>query len=230
MFGRSRPVVIDSYGSSRRKKGVPRWLLLLLVGAAAGAGGVIYVQERHRPPRLSAAESERLRASFTEADAQRQRLQAELEQATRKLDAAVAETKRLGDELATSRQAAERLQGDVAFVAAALPPDPRGGAVEIRAARFSRAGEALAYELALAREGAHGRPVPAVVQLVVSGAASSGTETSVSLEPIAVAFGSHQVLRGSAPLPGGFVPRQCTIRVLDRPGGQLLGTRVMYVR
>jgi hypothetical protein len=230
MFGRSRPVVIDSYGSSRRKKGVPRWLLLLLIGATAGAAGVIYVQARHLPPRLSAAESERLRASFTEADAQRQRLQAELEQATRKLDAAVAETKRLGEELATSRRAADRLQGDLAFVAAALPPDPRGGAVEIRAARFSRAAEALAYELALAREGADARPLPAVVQLVVTGEASRGTETTVSLEPIAVAFGSHQVLRGSAPLPEGFVPRQCTIRVLDRPGGQLLGTRVMYVR
>jgi hypothetical protein len=230
MFGRSRPVVIDSYGSSRRRKGVPRWLLLLLIGAAAGAAGVIYVQERHLPPRLSAAESERLRTSFTEADAQRQRLQAELEETTRKLDAAVAETKRLGDELAASRQAAERLQGDVAFVAAALPPDPRGGAVEIRAARFSRAGEALAYELALAREGAHGRPLSGVVQLVVTGEPSRGTETTVSLEPIAVALGSHQVLRGSLPLPEGFVPRQCTIRVLDRPGGQLLGTRVMYVR
>jgi len=230
MFGRSRPVVIDTYGSGRRRKGVPRWLVLLLVGALAGAAGVIYVQERHLPPRLSAAESANLRASFGEADAERQRLQGELAETTRKLGAAVAENRHLGEEVASSRQAVERLREDVAFVAAALPPDPRGGAIEVRAARISRAGKSLAYEVALAREGAPSKPVAGVMQLVVTGDSSRGAETTVSVEPVAVAVSSHQVLRGNAPLPEGFVPRQCAIKVLDRPGGQLLGTRVMYVR
>lgn len=229
MFGRSRPVIIDNYSSGRRRKGVPRWLVLLLIGAIAGVAGVIYVQERHLPPRLSAAESEQLRDSFVRADTDRQRLQTELTETTRKLDAAAAETKRLGEELAASRQAVDRLQADVAFVAAALPPDPRGGAVEVRAARFSRADNALSYEVALARDGGV-KPIAGVVQLVVTGESPRGGETTVSLEPIALALGAHHVLRGSAPLPEGFVPRQCAIRVLDGPGGQLLGTRVMYVR
>jgi len=229
VFGRSRPVVIDNYSSGRRRKGVPRWLVLLLIGAIAGVAGVIYVQERHLPPRLSAAESERLRDSFVQADGDRQRLQKELAETTGKLAAATAETTRLGDELAASRKAVDRLQADVAFVAAALPPDPRGGAVEVRAARFSRAGNALSYEVALARDGG-GKPIAGVVQMVVTGESPRGGETTVSLEPIALALGSHHVLRGSAPLPESFVPHQCAIRVLDGPGGQLLGTRVMYVR
>lgn len=230
MFGRSRPVVIDNYGSGRRRRRVPRWLILLLVGAAAGAAGVVYVQERHLPPRLSAAESTHLRASFAEADAERRRLQGELADTAGKLDAALAENKRLGEELASSQQGIERLREDVAFVAAALPADPRGGAVEVRAARISRAGEGLAYEVALARENAQGKPLAGVMQLVATGDSSRGAETTVNLEPVAVAVGSHQVLRGTVPLPQGFVPRQCTIRVLDHPGGQLLGMRVMYVR
>jgi len=230
MFGRSRPVVIDNYSSGRRRRGVPRWLVLLLVGAAAGATAVVYVQERHLPPRLSATESQRLRESFAEADAQRQRLQAELAEATGRLDATTAENKRLAEELAASGRAVDHLREDMAFVAAALPPDPRGGAVEVRAARFSRAGNALAYEVALAREGARGKALAGVMQLVASGDSSRGAETTITLEPIEVAVSSHQVLRGTAPLPEGFVPRQCTIRVLDRPGGQLLGTRVIYVR
>jgi hypothetical protein len=230
MFGRSRPVVIDNYGSGRRRRRVPRWLILLLVGAAAGAAGVVYVQERHLPPRLSAAESTHLRASFAEADAERRRLQGELADTAGKLDAALAENKRLGEELSSSQQGIERLREDVAFVAAALPADPRGGAVEVRAARISRAGEGLAYEVALARENAQGKPLAGVMQLVATGDSSRGAETTVNLEPVAVAVGSHQVLRGTAPLPQGFVPRQCTIRVLDHPGGQLLGMRVMYVR
>jgi len=230
MFGRSRPVVFDTYGSRRRGPRVPRWLVLVLIGIGAGAVGVVYVQERHLPPRLSAAESVQLRASFEQADAERQRLHSELADTTKKLDAAAAESKRLADELAASRQAVERLREDVAFVATALPPDPRGGAVEIRAARISRSGKALAYDVALAREGARGKPLSAVMQLVVAGESLQGTATTVTLEPIAVLVTAHQVLRGSAPLPDGFAPRQCTIRVVDRPGGQLLGTRVLYVK
>jgi hypothetical protein len=229
MFGRSKPVVIDTYGS-RRRRGVPRWLVMLLIGMAAGAAAVIYVQERILPARLSASESTQLRASFAEADADRQRLQAELAQATRSAEATAAENKRLGAELAASRQSVEQLRDDVAFIAAALPPDPRGGAIEVRAARISRTGSALSYEVALAREGARGKPVAGVMQLTATGDSPRGGETTVNLEPVAVAVSSHQVLRGSTPLPDGFVPRQCTIRVLDRPGGQLLGTRVMYVR
>lgn len=209
---------------------MPRWLVLLLLGMAAGAAGVIYVQERHLPPRLSASESAQLRSSFAEADAERQRLQGELTETASKLDASAAENTRLGEELAANRQSTDRLRGDVAFVAAALPPDPRGGAVEVRAARITRAGQALAYEVALAREGATGKPLAGVMQLVASGDSARGGETTISLEPVAITVGSHQVLRGAAPLPEGFLPRQCTIRVLDRPGGQLLGMRVMYVR
>jgi len=31
------------------------------------------------------------------------------------------------------------------------------------------------------------------------------------------------------PLPQGFRPQQATVQVLDKPGGKLLGMRVMYV-
>jgi hypothetical protein len=230
MFGKSRPVVIETRGSRRRGAGVPRWLVLLLLGTAAGAAGVIYVQERHLPPRLSATDSARLRSSLTESDAERRRLQGELAEATGKLGASAAEGARLGEELAASRRSVDSLREDVAFVVAALPPDPRGGAVEVRAARISRAGPALAYEVALAREGARGKPLAAVMQLVVSGDSSSGAEATVGLEPVALAVGVQQVLRGTAALPAGLVPRQCTIRIVDRPGGQLLGMRVINVR
>lgn len=230
MFGRSRPVVIDNYSSRRRGPRVPRWLVLLAIGALAGAAAVVYVQERVLPPRLTAAESAQLRASFAEADAERQRLKSELAETSKALDAATAESKRLGDELAASRVAIEQLRGDMAFLAAALPADPRGGAVEVRAARFVRSGGSLAYEVALTRESERGKPLSGVMELVVMGNSARGAETTLNLEPIAVSMATHQVLRGTAALPDGVVPRQCVIRVLDSPGGQLLGTRVMYVK
>ena len=209
---------------------MPRGLVLLLIGVVAGAAGVVYVQERHLSPRLSATASAQLHASFSEADAERLRLRDELADTAKKLEASLAEIRRLAGELTASREATERLRDDVAFVAAALPPDPRGGAVEVRAARLVRSGETLAYEVALAREGPRGKAGSGVMQLVVTGESARGAETTVSLEPVAVAPSAHHVLRGNARLPAGFVPRQCAIRVLDRPGGQLLGARVMYVK
>ena len=40
----------------------------MVLGIGVGAAAVLYVQERHLPPRLSAADSTRLRQSFERAD------------------------------------------------------------------------------------------------------------------------------------------------------------------
>lgn len=209
---------------------MPRWLILLLVGVAAGVAGVIYVQERHLPPRLSAGESASLRAAFQQADGDRQRLQGQLDETAKQLEAALAEKKKLDDDLAASRQMIEQLRQDVAAIVDALPPDPRGGAIQVRAARFTRKGGSLDYEVVLTRERAGNRPFTGVMQLVVAGESARGGETSAALKPLPVSLGTHQVLRGSLPLPEGLAPRQSTVRVLDRPDGALLGTRMMFVR
>ena len=70
MWGQNKPVVL-SYGRPRSRWSLPPWLMLLILGAAAGAAGVVYVQEKHLPPRLSASASTGLRASYEQADAER---------------------------------------------------------------------------------------------------------------------------------------------------------------
>lgn len=230
MFGSSKPVVLQPYGRRRTRASVPRWLLLWLVGVAAGAGAVVWVQERYLPPRLSAEASAALRTAFDKADAERQRLAGELAGTAKRLDAALTEKKALGAELAGGRAVAERLQGDLAAVVAALPADPRGGSVEVRAARFSAQGGALGYDVVLTRERAAGKPLAGVMQLLVTGESARGGSSTVSLKPVAVAIGGHEVLRGSLPLPEGFKPLQTTIQVLDRAGGKVLGMRVLPVK
>src|SRR5439155_11951312 len=54
MFGQSKAVIFEPYGRRRSRRTVPRWLVLLLSGIVVGAGGVVFVQERYLPPRLSA--------------------------------------------------------------------------------------------------------------------------------------------------------------------------------
>ncbi|HJW11758.1 MAG TPA: hypothetical protein VJ598_08225 [Albitalea sp.] len=227
MFGSSKPVVFEPYGRRRSRWRLPRWLVLLLVGIALGAGGVVFVQERYLPKRLSADASAKLSSAFEQADADRQRLKTELGQTTQRLAAALGDKQSLSEQLATSRSTAERLRDDVASVVASLPPDPRGGGVEVRAGRFTAKGGVLAYDLVLTRERASAKPISGALQLVVAGDSARGA-TTVTLKPIALAIGSHEVVRGSQPLPDGFVARQATVQVTA--SGKPVGMRVMLVK
>jgi hypothetical protein len=230
MFGRSKPVII-SYGRRRQPRRVPRWLVLLLFGIAAGAGGLWWIQESYLPPRLSATASTELRAAYEQADAERKSLKSQLDATTQQLQAAQATAKTQASELVAPRAAAQKLREDMAALIDTLPPDPRGGAVEVRAARFATQGNALAYDVVLTREKADaGKPLSGVVQLSVSGLNARGAETTVALKPVDVSIGPQALVRGSQPLPDGVRPRQVTVNVLDGTAGKTLGMRVMLVR
>ena len=207
---------------------MPRWLMLLLLGIALGAGGLFFVQERYLPPRLSADDSTRLRGSFERADAERQRLQAELTATSDRLRGTLDENKRLASELGAGKETAQRLRQDIAALVASLPPDPRNTPVAVRAARFEVQGDSLVYNVVLSRERAGANPFGGVMQFVVAGASGRAGDT-VSLPPVPVSVGLYDTVRGNLPLPHGFKPRQTTIQVLDKVGGKLVGMRVINV-
>jgi hypothetical protein len=210
---------------------VPRWLVLLALGIAAGAGGLWLAQEKWLPPRLSADASRELRTGFDQADAERKSLAAQLAATTRELQAAQTTVQRQAQELAAPRAEAQKLRDDMAALIAALPADPRGGAVEIRAGRFAAQGNALAYDLVLTRDAKVATtPLSAALQLNVLGLTPRGAETTIALKPVDISVGGHALVRGTLPLPDGVRPRQVTVQVLDAPGGKSLGMRIMLVK
>ncbi len=231
MFRRSRATTFFSHGQRRSRWRLPRWLWLLLLGSAIGVGAVVAVQQKVLPPRLTAQASSQLSTAFDVAEAERLRLAQALTLTTAQLTEAVDARKVLTQELTASRSAADRQRGDLAAVVDALPPDPRAGAVAVRALRLasSAAGE-LAYDVVLTREKATARPLAAVMQVVVTGDSSRRGETSVTLPPVTLALGLHAVLRGTLPLPEGFRPRQASVRILSGQAGPLLGMRVGLVK
>ena len=152
MFGRSRPVVFDPYRHQRRRRRLPVWLWTLLLGLVAGAVGTVVAQQRWLPERLSAADSARLRTSLQDVQADRDRLQGELQAAAGERDAARTD----GQTLQRAHDAlAARAAGwdeDLAFLVDALPPDPREGEVAVRAVRAVVRGSVLHYALALSHD------------------------------------------------------------------------------
>lgn len=230
MLGTFKPVAFDPYGRRTRRR-VPRWLVLLATGAAVGAAAVLFVQEKYLPPRLSHGESTKLKADYAQADAERKRLGAELATTSQQLQAALAESKTLADALAGSRKATESLKQDVNSLVAALPPDPRGGTVEVRAGRFNVEGNSLAYDVVVSRPRAGAKPLTGVMQLAVTGDSAAGKpDTTINLPAVPMSVLAHETLRGTARLPDGFKPKTATVSLLDREGGALLGRRVMYVK
>lgn len=226
MFGQAKPVVFDPHRGRRGQVRVPKWLVLLLLGLAGGAGGVLYVQQELLPPRLSIEQSQQLQTDFQRAEGERQRLAGELGTLKRQFEVATAESRRRDQELMATRSLADRQKADIGVLVDALPPDPRGGEVQVRAARFDARGGQLAYDVVLTRK-AGSRPVDMQLQFTVAGAAA-GRETSVALKPVAFTIGAHEVLRGSVKLPEDFQPRQTTVQVLDR-ANRALGMRVLRV-
>lgn len=228
MFSTFKPVAFNPYGSRRqRRRWLPRWLVLMLAGGALGAAGVVLVQERYLPPRLSASESTELRSAYGQADAERQRLRTDFDDASQRLRSLQAEREKLAEQLDGARATADKLRKDVAALVEALPPDPRGGAVAVRSARFEIERGALAYDIVLSRDRGAGRPFSGVVQFVLSG---EGKPATVALKPLEVTVGAFESLRGSLPLPEGFRPREAAVNVLDRPDGKRAGMRVVYVK
>jgi multidrug efflux pump subunit AcrA (membrane-fusion protein) len=230
VFARSSSAMFGSLGSRRPRRRLPGWLLLLAGGMLAGAAAVLLVQERYLPPRLSAGESATLQQAKDQAEGQRAQLKAELDQARQQLQVAQAERSRLGEELSASRASAERLRADLVSLVQVLPPDPRGGSVEVRAGQFSAREGALDYQVVLLREGDSRKPLAGVLQLSVAGESARGAPATLALQPIALTLDSHLVMRGSLPLPDGFKPRETTVQVLDRAAGKPLGMRVLRVR
>ena len=209
---------------------MPRWLVLLLTGIAAGASAVIAVQERYLPPRLSAAESAQLRSAFDQADAERLRLKAALTAANTRLVTLRAESAQSAEDQASQAAAAARLRDDLRAVVMSLPPDPRGGTVAVRAGRFTVKAGQLDYSLVLTRDRAVGKPMPGALQLLVAGESERGAPSVLTPQAIPLALGDHEVVRGNLPLPAGFKPRQTTVQVLDRAAGKPLGTRVLLIQ
>ena len=79
MFGQFKPIAFEPYGRRRSRRLVPRWLVLLTLGAAIGAGGVVLVQERYLPPRLSADASAELQTKLRAENLLRRRALADRE-------------------------------------------------------------------------------------------------------------------------------------------------------
>lgn len=215
MFGRSKPKPFKPYSLDGHKRGrsMPRWLLWMSLGLVLGVVAVLYVQQNYLPERLTPEESARLTDELRRTQASLQETRAQLETTRRELDASQQRVSTLTADLAKAKAALQPLIQDVQLLHEVLPPDPRGGDLQIRAGRFYNQDNQLAYHVVLTNR--NKGTFRGNVRFTVEGRYPNGRVASVDLDPINVTFDRFQNVHGTIPLPDGLYARQITVRVVD---------------
>lgn len=231
MFGRSNRSVFKPsvYQPGKRSRRLPRWLVLLMVGIALGAGGVLFLQANYGPKRLTVEQSESLHSELSAANVDRQRLQSQLDEATQQRDSARSTHEKLTADLNAAQARVKNIDRDLALFQDAVPPDPRGGPIGVRAADWTYEPGQLGYKVLIMRDKSQGAPFTGTVQMTIEGRYPSGKVNTVVGDPVALNLDRYEQLAGQLPLPPNFRPRTVTIRVIDGSQRQQ-AMRIFYTR
>ena len=232
MFGSSkrqgfRPT---AYGSSRRRRGIPRWLVLLLTGIVLGAGGLLFLQKSYGPTRLTVEQSEQLHYDLNSANMDKQRLQSQLNQHIQELKEASARIQAQDKQLTERESEIERLSSDVALFTETAPEDPRGTSPGIRAVSLRYADGQLDYHILVMQDADKAQPFSGQVSLTAAGRYGNGRNGSEELAPFPVSLERYTHLQGTVDVPEGFTPREVTIQIRADGAERVSAMRVIRVQ
>lgn len=224
------------YETSRRSRGLPRWLVLLLIGVLLGVGGVLFIQTSYGPKQLSILESQKLISDMNSVTLERQRLQSQVDELTQKLESERNEStqirKTLEEELSKLQAVLTPLKDQLNLFAQTLPFDPKYGTVGISTAQFiqGKNGGKLSYLVWVMQEKAD-RPVfTGKLVLAFEGRHADGRNETITINPIPLSIGHYQHVTGQADLPEGFIARRVSVKVMDAEGKKQMTWRVMQVQ
>ncbi|HLV29025.1 MAG TPA: hypothetical protein VKY60_07870 [Burkholderiaceae bacterium] len=229
MFGSSKRQAFrpTAYGTSRRR-GIPRWLVLMLTGIVLGAGGLLFLQKSYGPTRLTVEQSEQLHYDLNSANMDKQRLQTQLNQHIQELKEA--NTRIQSQEVALRERQAEidKLTSDVALFVETAPEDPRGTSPGIRAVTFNFEDGQLDYHILVMQDAGSG-PFTGEVTLVAAGRYSNGRNGTEELAPFPISLERYAHLQGTVEVPEGFTPREVTIQIRAKGSERVSAMRVIRV-
>lgn len=232
MLGSKRPAFKPTaYGySARRKRRIPRWLVLMVTGIVIGAGGLLFIQKSYGPPILTVEQSRQLHDELNNIRAENQRLQSQIALAERERDESQSAETSIKTRLAQHDSIVSALEKDIEFFANAMPADPRGTSPGIRAADFKNANGSLEYAILIMQNEANAPEFKGTISLNVMGRYPNGRTGHIDLEPIPISFGRYIQADGAATLPSGMTARQITIQVFPEGSQKAAAMRIINVR
>jgi len=231
MFGSSKRNVFKptAYGTTRRSRRVPRWLMLMLTGVVLGSGGLLFLQKSYGPTRLTVEQSEQLHYELNSVKMDKQRLQTQVNQQARELTDARSKLESQSSEVQEARAFVDKAKKDLQLFIDAMPADPRGTSPGIRAASFRDGNGQLEYEILVMQDEGKTKLFSGEVALVVAGRYTNGKNANIDLPPFGIELERYTYTQGHAPLPDGFSPRQVTIKITREGSNKQVATRTLRV-
>lgn len=232
MLGSKRPIFKPTaYGHTRRKRRIPRWLVLMITGMVLGAGGLLFIQKSYGPPMLTVEQSQQLHDELNTAKAESQSLQSRINLAERERDSSLTHVADADKKLAQHNAIVSALEQDITLFAAAMPPDPRGTSPGVRAADFTNQGTELHYNILLMQDEDQSSTFKGTMTFNIQGRYPNGRTGYIDSEPISIELGRYLHTTGTLELPSGMVARQVTIQVYPEGNTQRAAAmRIMNVR
>jgi len=227
---RHRSVFRPTAFGTRRRRRVPRWLVLLLTGIIIGSGGLLFLQKSYGPKRLTLEQSEALQVELNSANIETQRLGTELKRKERELAKAQEQLSSTQGNLEQVQKRLDTVDEDIQVLAAAIPPDPRGTSPGIRAASFRNVDGELAYQILIMQDESDAERFKGNMEFIVSGRYSSGQQANVTIDPIDIELEHFTQASGTAALPDHFTAQQITIRIRAEGEDKVSATRTINAR
>jgi hypothetical protein len=233
-LGPKRPTFKPTpYGYTRRSRGIPRWLLLLITGIVLGAGGVLFLQRSYGPQRLTVEQSEQLRTDLNTANLENQRLSTESAKIQEQIKQARQDQQAQAARAEQFRKQAADMEAGVASLIQAIPADPRGTSPGIRGADMTASDGSVDYRILLIQDLAEGQTetptLHGTIKLIAQGVYPNGNAAYVELVDQPLSMGRYIVVDGRAELPKAFRPRQVTIQIMADGSDKVIATRTFHV-
>ncbi len=231
---RSRNVFTPTAYGSRRRRRIPRWLILLVSGVVIGSGGLLFLQKSYGPTRLTVEQSEQLQFELNSANIENQRLTAELEQQKRELESTRNNLDETNKKLTAAQERLGSIDNEIQILANAIPADPRGTSPGIRAATFRNHEGNLQYKVLVMQDKKEDEDTvdtfKGTAEIIVTGRYSNGAVAHHNLPPFDMSVGHYTQLEGELPLPNHFTAREATIRLKREGEDKVSATRTLIVR
>lgn len=232
-FGSKQPSFRpSSYGYKRRRRGIPRWLILLITGIVIGAGGVIFLQRSYGPKRLTVEQSEQLRIDLNSATLENQRLIAENKKHIEQLSKSEKKASSLDAKIVQLEQTNHEIKTGISSLIEAIPPDPRASNPGIRSAEMVLQDDGLHYKVLLIQDQQDDAAVKnftGSVKLIAIGTYSNGNTGYIDMISDDLDMGLYTVISGVSELPKGFRINQVTIQISPHDSDKVISTRTIRV-
>lgn len=225
-----KPSVYET--GSRRKRGMPRWLVILFTGVIIGAGGFWFLQTNYGPTRITVEESQQLNQQIANLNQEQYSLEARSEELGQNLQQTETENSRLLAQEEQKEQQITQLKEEIELLKRAIPQDPSGTTIGLRHATLEAELGKLNYDLLLMKRDTDASDFDVIIETNVEGRYRNGRLGRATPEPFTATVSNMTQLNGElefAEPQRTLTATVVTFTVKDSESGEVLGRRTFNV-